>query len=282
MKGYAMIGATTGKATLTALHQFNRIQNELNQTAEKLATGFRINHGGDDPAGLIISENLRSALATLEAESYVLQRMDMVANTAEGALAEVSNLLTDTSAMQVSMANTGAMSDAERDAIQNQIDYNLQSIDRITAGASFNGQPLFNGEVTLASGDQSLDLPVLSTGRMGETEIDGESYRLADIRSEGDLAGDYANGQAVLKNAITEIASLRGRIGSFQKNTIATRINSVNVAMENVADANSVIRDTDYAVEMVNLIRTSTLGHVSMKTLSMLNENNSRVLDLLS
>ena len=277
-----MIGATSGKTTLTALHQFHNIQNQLNKTAEKLATGFRINRGGDDPAGLIISENLRSALAVLEAESYVLQRMDMVANTADGALAEVSNLLTDTSGLQVQLANTGAMGDAEREAIQQQIDYNMQSIDRITAGTTFNGQALFNGEVNLTSGDQSLNLPVLSTARLGETEIDGSMYQLSDIRSEGALAGDHANGQTVLSNAVSEVASLRGSIGSFQKNTISTRINSINVAIENVADANSIIRDTDYAAEMVNLIRTSTLAHASIKTLSMINDNNQRVLDLLS
>src|SRR5688572_8933966 len=79
---------------------------------EKLATGLRINRGADDPAGLIASEDLRAALKMLDAETRAMERTDMVANVADGALGEMSELLSNANAAEVATANSGGLSDA--------------------------------------------------------------------------------------------------------------------------------------------------------------------------
>src|SRR5262245_11641775 len=116
---------------MVALRHFAQASWAVASSMEKLATGSRINRGADDPAGLISSEDLRGALASLDAESRGMERADAVAQVADGALAEVSDLLSDAHAAEVAMANTGGMSRAERDARQMEIDWARQSADRI-------------------------------------------------------------------------------------------------------------------------------------------------------
>ncbi len=164
---------------------------------EKLATGLRINRGADGPAGLIASEDLRAALKVLEAEARAMERTDMVANVADGALGEMSELLSDANAAEVAMANSAGLSDAEREAYQMEIDSARQSVDRIAATTTFNGQKLLDGSMTLSSG--------------------GASVALDRIAVEG--GGGF-------EEAMDQVAMLRGEIGAFQKNALGAQLRS--------------------------------------------------------
>ena len=116
---------------------------------------------------------------------------------------------------------------------------------------------------------------------LGETDINGQTFSLSDIGSAGGLADDIGSARQVLSSAITEIATTRGSIGSFQTNTIQSRINMVNVAMTSTATAQSFVTDTDFAKEIGNLIRSEILARATIKTLSVLNQTYQSVLDLL-
>ncbi len=276
-----MISNSLNATTLTALRNLNGINLELNRSAQRLATGLAINRGADGPADLISSERLRAALATLEAESAALQRIDQVATTADGALSEVSTLLTDASGLQLQLANDGALSDDEKAAIQGQLDSILQSVDRISNSTQLNGQTLLNGSANLTAAGETLALPNVSSSNLGAVDAGGETVHLSDIGSGGALAGDHETAQQVLDAAISEVATARGQIGSFQTFTIDTRLKSIGTQIELTTEAESLIRDTEYAFEVANFARLRTLSNVSIKTLAVLNRNQDEVLNLL-
>lgn len=204
----------------------------------KLATGERINRAADDPSGMISSEQLRAVLAELEAETNSLQRVSAVASTADAALAEVSELQSESAAIEVALANDAGYSDAERDALRASVASNDQAIERIATTTTFNGQAVFDGSVELSVGESSVAI--------------------------GDIRGLDAG-------AVNE---LRGRLGAFQKDTVEPRINAIGVAMENVAAAESIVRDTDYASETAEHSRVQALSLTAMAALGMVGDQH--------
>ena len=122
-------------------------QVDLRKSLERLSSGLKINRGADDPAGLIVSERLRSEiLASQQAVKNSARAINVIATT-EGALDEVSALLSDIQAKLIEAANTGAFSDEERDANQLQIDSAIDSIRRIAMTTTFAGRKLLDGSL---------------------------------------------------------------------------------------------------------------------------------------
>src|SRR5947207_1416380 len=119
---FHMSRINTNVPALVALHQLSRSGAGLQTTLERLSSGQRINHGADDPAGLIASENLRSEIAGVKQAVDNSQRASNIVATAEGALNEVASLLNDVLGLVIQAANTGAVSDDEIRANQLQID----------------------------------------------------------------------------------------------------------------------------------------------------------------
>ncbi len=145
--------------SLIARANLNQANGDLQTHLQRLATGLRINRGADDPAGLIISERLRSEISGLNTAVSNSNRASSVIATTEGALAEVSNLLSSIKGLVVEAANTGAVSDDERKANQVQIDSAIDSITRISNSASFGGLKLLNGSLDYTlSGVQTNNL----------------------------------------------------------------------------------------------------------------------------
>lgn len=145
--------------SLIARSNLNQANNDLQTRLQRLSTGLRINRGADDPAGLIISERLRSEISGLNTAVSNSNRASSVIATAEGALSEVSDLLSSIKGLIVEAANTGAVSDEERKANQVQIDSAIDSITRISNSTSFAGLKLLNGSLDYTlSGIQSNSL----------------------------------------------------------------------------------------------------------------------------
>ncbi|MCA9278992.1 MAG: flagellin [Phycisphaeraceae bacterium] len=117
----------------------------LNKSLERLSTGFRINRGKDDPAGLIASENLRSDIRSINQAVSNAERADQVMNIAEGGLQEISSLLTELQGLLTAAGNKAGLSKSEKEANQLQVDSILQTIDRIAGATSFQGTKLLNG-----------------------------------------------------------------------------------------------------------------------------------------
>lgn len=142
-----MTRINTNIPSVIAQNNLNRTQQELGLRLERLSTGLRINRGKDDPAGLIISERLRSDIQGVNQGIKNSERANTVIATTEAALTEVSDLLNSIRALIVEAANTGANSEDERRANQLQINSALDSITRISNTATFGGLKLLNGEL---------------------------------------------------------------------------------------------------------------------------------------
>lgn len=142
-------------------------------------------------------------------------------------------------------------------------------------GANFNLSP----RVSLA-GKVSLGIKTVTTGNLGT----GENGFLAELKSGGSgnvVNGDLSKAQLIVEDAIKQVSQLRGRLGSFQKNTVGSTINSLGVAFENTSAAESAIRDTDFAAETANLTRSQILVQAATQVLAIANSSPQSVLALL-
>jgi len=255
----------------------------LNHSLNRLATGRRINRASDNPAGLIASEQLRSTIASLEAESRSLERTDYVASTADAALAGVSDLLNDANGLAVANANDAGLSDAEKQANQMQIDSILSSVDRIAGSTSFGGSKLLDGTATLSAANKSLPIDSVATDDIGDVNVDGHARTLADVRTGGAISAltDPEGAQQSIQSAIAQVSALRGKIGAFEKNTIGTRRASIDSAVVELKQAESIIADTDYASEVSQMVRSRLLQFASLGSLKKANKMRGMILNVL-
>ena len=140
-----MTRINTNIASLTALRHLSQANANLNRSLERLSSGSRINHGSDDPAGLVISERLRAQIASLKQATENSQRASNMVSTAEGALDEMNNLLISVKDLTLQASNSGAISADEVDANQAQIDSAISSVNRIANTTKFSSKRLLNG-----------------------------------------------------------------------------------------------------------------------------------------
>ena len=180
--------------SLIAQSNLGRTQNALNDTLGRLSTGLRINRGADDPAGLIVSERLRSELRGISQGIANSERASNVIATTEGALSEVSDLLNSIKALVVEAANTGAFSPDEIEANQLQVDSAIQSITRISNTASFAGLKLLNGSLgyTVSGVD---DTEILKSKIFGASFFDRSSIGVdVEVLGSAQTANLYMRG----------------------------------------------------------------------------------------
>ena len=137
----------TNIPSLVAARVLHANSNRLSTSLERLSTGFRINSGKDDPAGLIASELIRSDKIAIAAAIGNAQSAEKVVSVAEGALNEVNALLLELESLVDRSANTAALSDEEIQANQLQVDAILSSIDRIANTTQFKGKQLLDGSL---------------------------------------------------------------------------------------------------------------------------------------
>ena len=149
----------TNTASIVAGRELGRSNDRLLTSLERLSSGLRINRGADDPAGLIISQNLRSEIQSVNQAVSNSQRASNVIATTEGALNEVAALLNDIQSKIVESANSGAISEDEIKANQLQIDSAIESITRIANTTTFAGRKLLNGTLGyITSGVQAANI----------------------------------------------------------------------------------------------------------------------------
>jgi flagellin-like hook-associated protein FlgL len=274
-------------------------QADRNTALERLSTGLRINRASDDPAGMISSEAISAALASLEAESRALDRSQAVVNTAEGAIAEISGLLIEAEGLAVSAANTAGTSEAEREAMQLELDSILQTIDRLAGGANFNDQKLLDGTFSVPLGDGTSEkIASLDPTKLGEvydiepTETEtgdvivdpaAVKVRLTDVASggAGSLLDDPGLTQRILARAREQVGEQLGALGALSRHVIAPKMAAIGVQIESLSSARSLIRDADYAEESARLIRGNIRTEATLAAISAGLDNQARVLDLL-
>jgi flagellin len=255
----------------------------LGKTLEKLSSGFRINVAADGPADLIISEGLRSQIGGLKAAIRNSQEAANWVGIAEGALKEVSDLLTQGRGLAVHAANTGVVTDEQVLADQEELDNILDTIQRINDVTRFAGQQVFDNTshvFHIGEGGTADDQVTLVVTSIGVANV-GALGTLSGAAGANRLSVNALGAISVVDGAISVIASLRGDLGAFQKNTLQTNINSLSVALENVTATESYIRDANMAEETSNFTKSQILVQAGVSVLAQANVISQSVLQLL-
>jgi flagellin len=277
-----MLSVNTTVGSLLAGRAYSSAASNINALLGSMSAGVRP-ASTLSPAAIVASTHLRSSLASLQADSESLGRSYSQASVAEGALAEISGQLIEARALATANASD-ALTDAEKQANQMQIDSILANVDRIASTTSYAGSALLDGSATLSAGGAQTPIASVGATDLGAVEIDGNDYTLADLKTGGALetTGDASpEASAVLDAAIEEVATLRGSIGAFQADTVEAMQGSIQSAYAQVLSADAVIRDTDYAAAAAALSRERLLGAASLAMLDVSSELARNAVSLL-
>ena len=234
----------TNVSALIAQRNLAQSNKDLAVSLQRLSTGLAINRGADNPAGLIISERLRTEIASVSTAIDNIERASNVLATTEAALAEVSDLLTSIKGLTVEAANTGAFSQEEIEANQLQIDSAVESITRISNTASFGGLKLLNGALDyILSGVNTTNLPDVKVfganfGTNSSIPVSVEVINSAEAASLF-ISGNTAGAAGQLLSSVTfEVAGAKGtQVFSFAS---GTTLSAVVYAIDAVSDATGV------------------------------------------
>jgi len=274
----------TNIMALNAYRQLSINQNAMARAMERLASGYRINRAGDDPAGLAISEKMRAQIKGLEmAEKNALDGISLV-QTAEGAMTEVHAMLNRMTEL-ATQASNGIYDDDDREKLNAEFQQLKSEIDRISKATNFNGKNLLDGTLAKRSdgsgglklqiGDDAASYNILG---VNVNDMSSKGLSLKDI----DISTQKGAQSAVdaIKNSINTVSSQRASLGATQ-NRLEHTINSLGVSIENIMAAESRIRDTDMAKEMMEYTRASILTQSSQAMLAQANMIPQGMLSLL-
>jgi flagellin len=262
----------TNVEALTASRHLKATSEKLSTSMEKLSSGYRINRGADDAAGLGISESMRSQIRGLGMAQRNIQDGVSMVQTAEGNLDEVHSMLQRMRELAVQYKN-GSLSDASRSAIQTEVNQLASEIERIGATAQFNGIHLLSTAAAVSFQVGANDGEIVSVSSISLGASLGTAYYSLSATGTADISE--------LDAAIGEISSLRGSFGAVQ-NRLERALSVTSAYQENLVAAESRIRDVDMAEEMVNLTKTQILSQAGTAMLAQANQAPQSVLSLLN
>ncbi len=269
---------------LTAMNS-NRMlgitQGSLSKSTEKLSSGYSINRAADNAAGLAISEKMRKQIRGLTQASANAEDGISSVQTAEGALTEVHDMLQRMNELAVKAAN-GTNQSEDQSYIQSEVDALIDEINRVAETTSFNEKMLLNG-----SWSGGVDLQVGSEGTTGNRisvsikSMDAAGISVDTLKNNGVTSQSDAQASiSVIKSAMTAISKQRSDLGAIQ-NRLEHTINNLDNVVENTTAAESQIRDTDMATEMVKYSNNNILAQAGQAMLAQANQSNQGVLSLL-
>jgi flagellin len=244
---------------------------KLAKAMEKLSSGYRINRGADDAAGLAISEKLRGQINGLAQANRNTSDAISLVQTAEGALNEVHSMLQRVRELAVQYKN-GTLAANDRTAIQSEVNQLKDEIERIGTDTSFNEIKLLNASGTVSfqvgAGDgQQITVATISVGG----QVSSAVFALSDA-TNSDIAE--------IDTAINNVSSARATFGAVQNRLEHTASNLASY-QENLTASESRIRDADMATEMVKFSKLQILQQAGTSMLAQANQASQGVLSLL-
>ena len=282
----------------------------LSKSLERLASGQKVNRAADDPAALVISEHMRAQVSGMEQAIRNNEVAISLVQTAEGSMNEISSILVSLRQRAISAANVGASDQDMINANQAEVENGLKSIDRVVSSTQFGHYKLLDGTnaaKTVTNEDGSIttreglrfhvgpnadhmastSIRDMSTSSLGRAEVaEGQLPNKSNFMSLADI--DVRNEQgaqdalAIIDQSLTEVATVRGELGAFQKHTLESNLTSLQVAAENMTAAESTIRDTDMAQELATFTRNQIMTQSATAQLAQANAMPQHVLRLLN
>lgn len=251
--------------SLQATHQ------GLSKSMARLSTGYRINSGADDAAGLSISERMRGQVRGLSQAIRNAQDGISMVQTTEGAMSEVHAMLQRVRELAVQFKN-GSLSAEDRTAIQSEVFQLASEIERIGNQTNFNGVCLLNQNTTVSFQVGANDGEVISVATISLSGTLGSAWYSLTVSGAADISEIDA--------AINALSAQRAVFGSVQ-NRFEHLLNSLGAYHENLVSAESRIRDLDMAQGMVDMTRWQVLQQAGTAMLAQANQSNQSVLSLL-
>ena len=262
MNSNRMLGVTTGAQA---------------KSTDKLSSGYRINRAADDAAGLAISEKMRRQIKGLTQASTNAQDGISCVQTAEGALAEVHDMLQRMNTLAIQASND-TMTSADRGYIDSEVQALVSEIDRVASTTTFNEQNLLDGSFTgknLQVGAEKGQFIAISIKQMKASSIG-----ISGVSVSGTDNTKAQSAITMIKAALASVSKQRSDLGAIQ-NRLEHTIKNLDNVVENTTAAESQIRDTDMATEMVTYSNNQILAQAGTSMLAQANQSNQSVLSIL-
>jgi flagellin len=253
----------------------------MDKTLEKLASGQRINRAGDDAAGLAISENLKAQIRGLSQAERNAQDGVSLVQIAEGALAEVSNILIRLRELGVQAASD-TIGSTERKFLNVEFEQLLAEVDRIANSTEFNRVPLLNGtgavfDIQIGTRNDPMSDRLTFDASSADVNVAALGMNLASIADKISAQ----NSLSAIDQSIITVSGIRADFGALQ-NRLQSTINNLAVNVENLSAANSRIRDTDIAKETAELTKGNILVTAGTSVLAQANNSTKMALGLIN
>jgi flagellin len=271
----------TNVPALVAQRNLRTTRASLDRSLERLASGSRINHAGDDAAGLAISESLRAQIRGIGMAERNAQDGVSLVQVAESAMGEVSNILIRLRELGVQAASD-TVGPTERKFLDLEFQESLAEIDRIANSTEFNRVPLLNGmastfEIQVGTrNNPQIDRIKLFDGNSADINVVALGLNLSSV---ADKVGAQ-NSLASIDGALQSVTSIRAGFGAMQ-NRLQSIITNLQVSKENLSAANSRIRDADLAEETTELTKNQILQQSGISVLGQANTSTKAALSLL-
>lgn len=271
----------TNVPSLVAQRNLRGTRGSLDRTLERLSSGSKINHAGDDAAGLAISESLRAQIRGIgQAERNAQDGISLI-QVAEGGMVEISNILIRMRELAV-QASSDTVGQKERGFLNGEFQQLTEEIDRIANSIEFNGMPLLNGagqtfEIQIGTKNNPLvDRIKLFDPYSSNVNLVSLGLNLATVAEKVSAQ----NSLGAIDKAINDVTSTRAEFGAMQ-NRLQSVINNLQVNKENMMAANSRIRDADLAEETSELTKSQILMQSGVSVLSQANSSMKAALGLI-
>jgi flagellin len=277
------ISVNTNLAALNAYQNLSKTQDAMNQSMQRLSSGYRINSAADDAAGLAISTGMGSQISGMTQAVRNTQDGISVIQTASGALTETTAILQRMRDLAVQAANDSNDSTSRTD-ISTEVTQLTAELTRIAGSTKFNGINLLDGS---ASGTSALSFQVGADSASGTNAIKvdlGSASVSAVANALSAVSYSTASGaQAAISAIDTQIqyvSTAQANLGAYQ-NRFQHTINNLNTAIQNTTAAQSRIRDTDMAQEMTTFSKSQVLVQAGTAMLAQANSSSQSILKLL-
>jgi flagellin len=267
----------TNISSMNAQRNLAAVTLRLQGNFTRLSSGLRIATASDDAAGLGISERMRSQIRSFGAASRNAQDGISLVQTAEGALSEVSNILGRMRELSIQAAN-GTLTTVDRGTLDTEFQELISEVARIAATTTFNGVNLLDGTTTSTNIQTGINAGEVIVVQLQNSQTGTTGLNIAGLAiSSSALA---SSGLTVLDAAIDKVTSNRGTLGSAN-NRLLSAVSSIANARENLAAAESRIRDVDVAAETADLTRNTIMQQAAVSILSQANVQPQLALSLL-
>ena len=269
----------TNISAIKASNASNSANKMLSVAMERLSTGKRINSAKDDAAGMAIATSMTAQVRGMSQGIRNSNDGISLAQTAEGALSEVTNMLQRVRELAVQSASGTYQDATDRAYMQTEVDELTSQIDQVITNTEFNGVALFDGTTATVT---------VQTGANTADTVDLVMADLTTLAASGGAAGSYdvstataANGLlATVDGELDSISSARSALGAGQ-NRLESVINNLTSNVTNLSDARSRIEDADYSSETTAMAKAQILSQASTAMIAQANQSQQNVLSLL-